>query len=614
MPFDEPLPQGSASASFRSVPDMWVWRVDSTPQSQALSWRGPGGWTAITWAEADVRVRAIAHGLLALGLRPEQRVAIFAGTSVPWILADLGILLAGGATTTLHASTPDHELRHILVDCGARFVFVDGDAGLRRLLALRDQLPELQAIILFEGGAQADDRVLTLTRLEADGAVWGAANPGALDAVRKALRPDQLATLIYTSGTTGLPKGVELTHDAWVYEAEAIDKLGLVNAADKQVLFLPLAHVFAKVMVVVLIRLGVPTAVVGRPDRLMGELPQLSPTWMACVPRFLEKVHNDIRREAREGGTAAWLLFRWALDVGQRVARLRQRRQVPTGLLRVEQRIAHQLVFRRIHERFGGRLRFLISGGAPLSREIAEFFHAIGIVVCEGYGLTESAAASCVNTPEETVFGTVGRPLPGCELRIAEDGEILLRSRGVMRGYHNLPEATSDALDAEGWLHTGDIGRQLESGHLEITDRKKDLIVTANGKNVAPVHFQSRLLARSKWVSHVLLVGDRRPFCSALVTLSPDELQRWAKEEKLRYSSLAELSQRPEVHLQIQQAIDDVNRELAPWERARRFAILPEDFTVENGLLTPTLKPRRKVIEQQYRETLEGFYQGAVEG
>ncbi|HMV69706.1 MAG TPA: long-chain fatty acid--CoA ligase, partial [Myxococcota bacterium] len=611
-PFDEPLPQGSASASFRSVPDMWVWRVDSTPHSPALSWPTGGGWSSMTWLEADRRVRAIACGLLSLGLRSEDRAAIFAGTSVAWILSDLGILLAGGATTTLHASTPEHELRHVLTDSGARVIFVDGEAALRRVLALRADLPALRHVILLEGAAR--DGAVTLAQLEAQGEAWSAEHPGALDAVRTALRPNHLATLIYTSGTTGLPKGVELSHDAWVYEAEAIDKLGLVNAADKQVLFLPLAHVFAKVMVVVLIRLGVPTAVVGRPDRLMGALPQLGPTWMACVPRFLEKVHNDIRRQAREEGIAAWLTFRWALDVGRRVSALRQRREQPTGLLRLEHAVAHRLVFRAIHERFGGRLRFMISGGAPLSKEIAEFFHAIGVTVCEGYGLTESAAASCVNTPEDVVFGTVGRPLPGCEVRVAEDGEILLRSRGVMRGYHNLPEATAEALDADGWLHTGDIGRLLETGHLEITDRKKDLIITANGKNVAPAHFQGALLARSKWVSHVLLVGDRRPFCSALVTLAPDELERWAREEKIRYTSVTELTQRPEVQLQIQQAIDDVNRELAPWERARRFAILPEDFTIENGLLTPTLKPRRRLIEDRYRATLEGFYHGALEG
>ncbi len=600
----------SAAASFHSIPDMWAYRVGSTPRSPALSSPVGDGWQTLTWAEADARVRAIASGLLEAGLQPEHRVAICAGTALEWILADIGIQHAGGATTAIHAGSTDAEIAWILEDSASEWVFVDTPKLIARLQAMRAELPRLRGVISFCAPLPGDEATIPLAALEARGRTWHAAHPTKLDEVRRAIRPDQLSTLIYTSGTTGIPKGVELTQDAWVYEAEAIDKLDIVNAADKQYLFLPLAHVFARVMELVFIRLGVHTAVDGRTDRLLANMVATQPTWMACAPRVMEKLHNEILRSVRARGTAAWLTFRWSLEVGKRVSRARQKGEPLSGVLRLENKLATAVVFRHVREGFGGRLRFIISGGAPLSKEIAEFFHALDVLICEGYGLTESSAASTVNTPESYVFGTVGRPLPGCEVRIAHDGEVLLRSRGVMRGYHNLPEATAEAL-VNGWLHTGDIGRILDSGHLQITDRKKDLIVTSTGKNVAPTHFQNLLLARSPLVSHVLLHGDRRPFCTALVTLHVAAVKDWAKEEGVS-GEIEELTARPELRLLVQQAIDDVNREVPPWERARRFAILPHDFTVENGLLTPTLKPRRKAIEAHFRTILDGFYEGAV--
>jgi long-chain acyl-CoA synthetase len=610
-----------AAASFHSIPDMWAYRVGSTPRSQALYHRERTGrgwaptWSTLTWAEADARVRAIAGGLLAHGLEPEHRVAILANTCVEWILTDIAIQYAAGATTAIHAGSTDAEIRHILHDSASEWVFVDSAALAARVTALRGELPSLRGVISYVEPPPAPEGeppfVHLLSDWEVEGRTWNAAWPAALDATRRSIGPSHLSTLIYTSGTTGVPKGVELTHDAWVYQAEAIDKLDIVNAADKQFLFLPLAHVFARVMELVFIRLGVPTAVDGVTDRLPENLVHAQPTWMACAPRVLEKMHNEILRRARAGGIRRWLTFKWALDVGKRASALRQRGERLGGLLRMEHALAERLVYRSVAAMFGGRLRFVISGGAPLSKEIAEFFHALDVLVCEGYGLTESSAASCTNTPLSYVFGTVGRPLPGCELRVAPDGEILLRSRGVMRGYHNLPAATAEAL-VDGWLHTGDIGRVLDSGHLQITDRKKDLIVTSTGKNIAPSHFQSLLAARSTLVSQVVLHGDRRPFCIALVTLREEEVRRWADEEGLAGYTLAELVGRPELRMLVQQAIDDVNRELPPWERARRFTILPEDFSIENGLLTPTLKPRRKEIVARFAKLIDGFYDGAV--
>lgn len=597
------------ATSFRSLPEMWNHRVGSTPELTAMWQRRGGDWIPFTWREADQRVQAIGNGLLSLGLQAEDRAAILAETAVDWIVADLGILAAGGATSTVHTGSPDDDVHHVLSDCGARVVFCGTREHVEQIQRLRPRLPALEQVVVFAETAGSEG-VLTLAQLELRGRDHAAAHPDALRTRTDAIAPDHLATLIYTSGTTGKPKGVELTHDAWVYEAEAIDRLGVIGPADKQLLFLPLAHVFAKVMQVAFIRLGVPTAIDGSFDRLMQNLVEVRPTWLAAVPRVFEKAFNRIVLDAQDRGYFAERTFHWALGVGRRVSQVRQAGRSPSGRLAVEHALAHRLVFRHIHAAFGGQLRFLISGAAPLPRDVAEFFHACGLLICEGYGLTESAAASCVNTPQDFVFGTVGKPLSGCEIRIADDGEILLRSRGVMRGYHNLPELTAETLTDDGWLRTGDLGQQLSGGHLQITGRKKELIVTATGKNVAPAWFQDRIRARTPMVAHALVHGDSRNYCSALIALDGEEAARWARSEGLSVSGYGPLAGHPAVVDAIRQAVDDVNRELPGFAQVRRFHLVPRPFTVDDGTLTPTGKLKREVIEARYRETLEGFYQG----
>jgi long-chain acyl-CoA synthetase len=598
------------AASFRSLADLWAWRVGSTPHAAAMRWRERGAWRGLTWFEADVRVRRIAAGLRADGLATGDRVGLCATTSVGWVLVDLGTLLAGGVTTSMHTTSPIDDQQFILEDAGAAVVFVD---SVERAHAFLASVPTLRRVVVIEpsDGAVLDHAAITtLASLEASGAAWIAEHPDALDALRKTLQPSDLATLIYTSGTTGRPKGVELTHDAWVYEAEAIDRLGVVNAADRQLLYLPLAHVFARAMEITFIRLGVPTAIDGNVDRLLHNLSEVRPTWLATVPRTLEKAYDAILREAEASGPWKKALFDWAIGVGRQMSQATLAGRAPAPWLVPQHRLAERWVLERIRSKFGGDLRFLISGGAPLSKDIARFFHAIGIVVCEGYGLTESSAASTVNTPEALVFGSVGRPLPGCEVKIADDGEILLKSRGVMRGYRGLPEATAEALTPDGWLHTGDIGRILSTGHVEITDRKKELIVTAGGRNVAPAMIAERLKARSPLIQQVLVHGDRRPFLSCLLTLEVDAVRAWADREGVRTASWEELALHPQLRHFVQQAVEDVNRTLPAWEQVRRFAVLPEDFTPDNGLLTPTLKPRRAAIEARYADRIEAFYDG----
>jgi len=602
----------AAATSFSSVVEMWRQRVRSTPDAEAMSYKQDGAWTPMTWAQADTRVKRIAHGLLSLGLQDEQRVGILGATSVPWILADVGILYAGGATTTVYPSNTPEECAYILDDCEAVMVFADTDEQVAKILEVREQIPSLQHVIVFDGTPTDDGFVRTLAQLEAQGETWSADHPTALDEVASRITPERLATLIYTSGTTGKPKGVMLTHDAWVYVTEAIDKHGIISPADQQFLFLPLAHVFAKIMQVVFIRLGVPTAVDGNIPDLIDNLGETKPTWMGAVPRVFEKAYNKIVSNAREAGGMKWRIFQWSVGVGRRVSQLRQQQKEPTGLLKLQYQLAEKLVFNKVKAVFGGRLRFLISGGAPLSAEIAEFFHACGILILEGYGMTESTAASTINTPDDFVFGTVGRPAPGVEVSIADDGEVLIRGRTVMKGYYNLPDKTAETIDDQGWLHTGDLGTILPSGHVKITGRKKDLIITAGGKNIGPAHFQNKLKARSSWVSQVLMHGDKRNYCVALITLNEEAVEKWAREHNVAFSSLADLSRNAEVKALVQADVDAVNQDLPSYETVKKIHLCEQDWTVENGFLTPSMKVKRSVVEAEYAQVLDGFYEGAV--
>jgi long-chain acyl-CoA synthetase len=599
------------AASFKSVAEMFQHRVRSTPDGDAYYYRKAGTWHTMQWREVGVRARNIAAGLLSLGVVDEDRVAIQSGTRLEWILADMGILCAGCACTTIYPSSTPAEIAYILGDSRTRIVIAEDDKQVAKLQAVRRELPGLELVVVIDGSATADGWVLTLDELERRGAGWDRENPGECDRVADRIHSDRLATLIYTSGTTGNPKGVILTHDCWVFEGEAIDSIGLLSPGDKQYLFLPLAHSFGKVLECAQLRIGFATAVDGDIDALVANLAVQKPTFMGAVPRIFEKVYNKIVSGAREKGGISLKIFTWAVGVGKEVSKLRQERKEPSGSLALRYAIADRLVFRKIRAIFGGNIRFFISGAAPLSREIAEFFHGAGIVIAEGYGLTESSAASFVNRPEDFRFGTVGPPLPGVEVQIAADGEVLIRGRGVMRGYYNLPEATADALDADGWLMTGDIG-VLDDGYLKLTDRKKDLIKTSGGKYVAPQELEGKLKARSTLLSQVLVHGNNRNFVSALVTLSPEGAPAWARASGLEVSDYASLVAHPRVRAELESVVESLNKELPSHSTIKKFAILPRDLTQEEGELTPSLKVKRKSVETRYKAVLDGFYSGAL--
>jgi long-chain acyl-CoA synthetase len=601
-----------ASASFKSVVEMFHHRIRSTPDTEAIHFRKDGAWHVINWKEVGTRSRAVACGLRALGISAEQRVAILSNTRMEWILADMGILCSGGATTTIYPSNTPEECAYILNDSGCRFVFAENQKQLDKLSSVRDELPGIEHVFVIEGKGSADGWAISLADLEKKGHAWDLANPGQYDAVADAVGPDHLATLIYTSGTTGKPKGVMLTHDNWVYEGEAIDNLGIITPADKQFLFLPLAHSFAKVLEIAFIRIGVPTAIDGDIDSLVDNLGVVKPTFMGAVPRIFEKVYNKVVSNAREGGGVKLKIFTWAMGVGKEVSALRQKKQEPTGFLALKLSVADKLVFSKLKDRFGGRIRFFISGGAPLSREIGEFFHAADLLVLEGYGLTESSAGTFMNRLDDYRFGTVGPPVPHTQVKFAEDGEILIKGRGVMRGYYNLPADTAEALDADGWLHTGDIGELREGGLLAITDRKKDLIKTSGGKYVAPQSIENKLKARSPLISQVLVHGDNRNYCTVLISLTEDNTKSWLGQQGITVGTYAELTTHPKVLEEIGRVVDEMNRELASYESLKKFAILPKDLSLEEGDLTPKMSVKRKVVEKKYRALLDKFYEGTV--
>ena len=607
-----------AAASFKSFPEMFLHRVSSTPDSEAFSYPDQDdAWQSLKWKEVGQRVRAIACGLRSLGIELEERSAILCNTRVEWVLVDLGICCARAATTTIYPSSTSEQVEYIVNDSQTRVVFVEDDGQMQKMISIRDSCPDVIKVVNITGRGGQGGWAISLAELEELGRKWDADNPGAYDAGIDSLEPHHLATLIYTSGTTGDPKGVELLHDCWVFEAEAMDSLGFMTPADRQFLWLPLSHSFGKVLEALTIRIGVPTAIDGRLDRIVPNLAEVRPTFVAAVPRIFEKVFNKVVADAK-GSKLKYRIFKWALDVGRQVSQLKQKGQQPSGGLALQAAMADQLVFSKLKAKFGGRLRFFISGSAPLSREIAEFFHAADILILEGYGLTESSAASFVNRPDRFKFGTVGHPLPGVEVRIEpSDGEILMKGRGIMRGYFNKADKTAETLDTETadevWLRTGDIGEIDADGFLRITDRKKDLIKTSGGKYVAPQELEGRLKTKSVLIGQVVVHGNTRNFCSALITLDPDALDKWAADHDKAGTPLRELVADPELIAEVQVAIDALNSGLARYETIKKFALLPEDFTIEGGELTPSMKVKRKFVEQKYADLLDSFYGGALQ-
>ncbi|MEX2981604.1 long-chain fatty acid--CoA ligase [Streptomyces sp. C36] len=615
-----------------SVANLLVERVEATPDAEAYrrpvppaSGQGPDDWASVTWREAGDRIFAIAAGLIDLGILPQERVALASATRLEWIFADLGIMCSGAATTPVYPSTNADETAFMLSDAECRILIAEDAGQLAKARLRRSELPGLEHVVVVEAAdavaAEGDPEgwVLSLAELEKRGAALLERDPGAVRARIDALRREDLATLIYTSGTTGRPKGVRLRHDAWSYMGRAIEATQLMRSDDLQYLWLPLAHVFGKVLTAGGITVGHVTAVDGRVDKIVENLQVVRPTLMASVPRIFEKVYNGVAAKAREAGGAKYKIFRWAAEVAREYAKVSQdsyrrtgNRTVPFALA-AKHRVADALVYTKIRDAFGGRLRASVSGASALAPDIGYFFSGAGIHILEGYGLTETSAANFVNPGEAYRTGTVGRPLPGTEVRIADDGEILLRSPGVMEGYHGQPEKTAEVLESDGWFHTGDIGELSPDGYLRITDRKKDLIKTSGGKYVAPAEIEGRFKAVCPYVSNVLVHGADRNFCSALIALDGPSILDWAKEHGMAGRSYAEVVAAKETEELIEGYVRQLNEGLQRWQTIKKFRLLPRDLDIEHGELTPSLKLKRPVVEREYKDLIEEMYEGARE-
>ncbi|HSS67932.1 MAG TPA: long-chain fatty acid--CoA ligase [Nocardioidaceae bacterium] len=593
-----------------SVGRMFFDRVEATPDLESYRYPVGGTWESVTWAQTGEQVARIAAGLIALGVEPEQRVAIASGTSYDWILADLAIMSAGAATTTVYPSTIADDVAYILSDSESRVVFAEDDTQVAKLRDQRAAIPSVVKVVTFAGtpdGDPDDDWVIDLEALEALGSDLLSERPDAVHERVDGAQPDHLSTLMYTSGTTGRPKGVRLSHRAWTYEGVAVQATGLLTLDDLQYLWLPLAHAFGKVLLTTQLAIGFPTAVDGNVDKIVENLAVIRPTFMGAAPRIFEKAHSRVVTMVETEGGARKQIFDQAFKVGRQWSRLQQAGKPIPMTVGLQRTVFDALVYKKIRARFGGRLRFFVSGSAALNRDIAEWFHAAGIVILEGYGLTETSAGTCVNRPGRYKFGTVGLAFDDTEIKIADDGEVLIKGPGVMDGYHKLDQATGESL-VDGWLHTGDIGELDSDGYLKITDRKKDLFKTSGGKYIAPQVLEGQFKAVCPYVSQFVVHGNERKFVSAIITLDPDAVDGWAGQNGLSGRSYAEIVMSDQARQMVQGYVDQLNDKLNRWEQIKQFVILDHDLTVEDGEITPSMKVKRRVVEDRYRVELDNLY------
>ena len=586
-----------------------VWdNADRFPDSPQFAVKENGRWRDITCAQFRDQVVAVARGLIAAGIQPGERVALMSRTRYEWTLTDYAIWAAGAVTVPIYETSSPEQVQWILSDSQAAAIVVETDTHLQHVLAVRDATPDLRHLWQIAPGDASPGAIAELTEQGAAALASGAIEADAVEQRRRGVRADDLATMIYTSGTTGRPKGCMISHRNISSDiANAIPGLtNIFSPGASTVLFLPLAHSFARLIQAGVVAVRVRTAFTSDTKNLVALMQEFRPDFVLAVPRVFEKVYNTAKQTAHAGGKGA--IFDRAERVAIAYSEALSAQRAPGLLLRAQHALFDRLVYGKLRAALGGRCRSAISGGAPLGTRLAHFFRGIGITVYEGYGLTETSPAAAVNLQRDIRIGTVGRPLPGVSIRIADDGEIQIRGDIVFQGYWRNPQATAEVIDAEGWFSTGDLGQLDEDGFLSITGRKKEIIVTAGGKNVAPAVLEDRVRAHPL-VSQCMVVGDQQPFVAALVTLDEEALPAWlAEHHRPAGTSPADLRDDAELRAEIQTAIDEANRAVSTAESIRVFRILPADFTEANGMLTPSLKVKRNVVAKEYAGEIAAIY------
>lgn len=559
------------------------------------------------------RVRNSGLGLRALGVPSGSRVGILSENRPEWAIADYACLTAGFVNVPIYATLPAEQMHYILRDAGIVAIFVSNEEHARTIASIRPRLPDLQWVIAFDAAA-AGLADTTLPAIEARGAAAAGAMAGSAGGAFERYRSDalaidagQVATIIYTSGTTGEPKGAMLTHGNIASNVAAVTRAIPFRADDVSLSFLPLSHILERMFDYLMFAVGVSIAYVESMDTIIDNFGDVRPTIVVSVPRIYEKIYARVLENALSSGGVKKQIFFWARAVGERWADETLAGRRPDSLLAARYALARRLVFFKLRDRVGGRLRYFVSGGAPLASEINKFFYAAGLVILEGYGLTETSPVIAVNTPDHFRLGTVGRPIAGVEVRIASDGEILVRGPNVMKGYLDRPEDTSGVLEPDGWLHTGDIGELDSDGFLSITDRKKDIIVTAGGKNIAPQPIEN-LIKTNKYVTEAVMIGDKRKYPVVLVVPNFDNLEKWARYKNVAFSNRSELLAQPTVKTKMNREVLGRLGELARYETPKKVGLLESDFTIERGELTPTLKVKRRAVDRRYKELIDSLY------
>ena len=593
---------------YKNIMDMFFTQVQKYKDKPLQMYKKEGKWLNISWNQVKDIVEQIGLGLIELGLQPRDTVCLLSENRPEWAHADLGIVSAGGINVPIYATNTPQQVEYIVNDSEAKYMFVSNKLQLDKVMKVKANLSKLKKIIVFEPlePNPAPEFIMTLEQLKRLG------NPDKdrklLEARYQGIQLDDILTIIYTSGTTGDPKGAMLTHGNILSNCEDVSAYVPMKDTFVALSFLPLSHVLERMAgYYAMIFHGATIAYAESIDKLVENMAEVRPHIMISVPRVYEKMYARIIEGVESGPASKKKIFYWAVDVGKRTMPYRLAgKALPIGLS-IKYEIAKKLVFSKIKHILGGRLIFFVSGGAPLSKELGEFFYAADVAIVEGYGLTETSPVLTVNPYGKMKFGTAGKPIPNCEIKIAPDGEILARGPMVMKGYFKKPEATAEAIEKDGFFHTGDIGFLDNEGYLHITDRKKDLIVTAGGKNIAPQPIEN-LLKMNRYIEQVAMIGDKKPYCVALIVPKFDAIESYAKQNNITYHNRKELVEHPKIIELIQNAVDGINASLAKYETIKKIKILPNEFTQETGELTPTLKVKRRVIMEKYKDIIEELY------
>ena len=599
-------------AEGKTVPEMFHSRVQLSGDTVALRYKKLGIWHDVSWKEYGQRVREVCMALLALGLKPGECVSVIGENSPEWVSVDLGTMHAGGTTVGVYATNSWEQCQYVVDHSESRFYFVENEEQLDKALRFRVNVPRLEKIIVWDlKGLKhfKDYMVMGFDEFLALGQELDRKEPGLFEKRWKEVKSDDLARLIYTSGTTGPPKGAMLTHTNITWMSKAMAEGNPIEGQDEFLSFLPLCHIFEQLFTIFMnIKYGAVVNFIESTDTVTDNMREISPTVAYGVPRVWEKYYSGIMIMMSDATWLKKLIFQTSLKIGRKYAALTTSHQPVPAMLQLAYSVAHFLTFRKLKERLGfDRVRLAFSGAAPISPDVLRFFQAIGIPLREGYGMTEGTGVTCANQGDRVKIGTVGQALPGVEVKIGEDGEIWFRGGNVFKGYFKNPQATAEVLEPDGWMHSGDVGVLDEQGFLKITDRKKDLIITAGGKNIAPQNIENQLKF-SPYINDAVVIGDRRKYLVAIIVIDEDNVVKYAQDNKIQYTTYASLTQHPEITKLIQKEVDAVNKTLANVETVKRFTILSKKLFVEDGEVTPTMKVKRKFINETFKDVIEGMY------